>query len=90
MMAVESIACGTPVIVFEGTALPSVIQAPRGGIAVPSRDWQALKEALEALIKDTKLYENLVRTGLEIVSEEYTVDNYVARHLDLYNHLIAL
>ena len=90
MMAVESIACGTPVIVFEGTALPSVIQAPRGGIAVPSRDWKALKGALEALINDTELYKNLVRNGLEIVSEEYTLDNYVARHLDLYNQLIAL
>ena len=90
MMAVESIACGTPVIVFEGTALPSVIQAPRGGIAVPSKDWKAIKEALEVLIKDTELYENLVRNGLEIVSEEYTIDNYVARHLDLYNQLIAL
>jgi glycosyltransferase involved in cell wall biosynthesis len=90
LMAVESMACGTPVIVFEGTALPSVIQAPRGGIAVPSKDWKALKEALEALIKDTELYENLVRNGLEIVSEEYTIDNYVARHLDLYDQLIAL
>ena len=89
MMAVESMACGTPVIVFEGTALPSVIQAPRGGLAVPPRDWRALKQALEALINDTELYKDLVRAGLEIVSEEYTVDNYVARHLDLYNHLIA-
>jgi len=88
MMAVESMACGTPVIVFEGTALPSIIQTPRGGIAVPSKDWKALKEALETLIKDTELYENLVRNGLEIVYEEYTIDNYVARHLNLYDQLI--
>ena len=90
LMAVESMACGTPVIVFEGTALPSVIQTPRGGIAVPSKDWKALKEALEALIKDTEFYESLVRNGLEIVSEEYTIDKYVGRHLDLYDQLIAL
>jgi glycosyltransferase involved in cell wall biosynthesis len=90
MMAVESMACGTPVIVFEGTALPSVIQAPRGGIAVPSKDWEALKEAIETLIENTELYGNLVRNGLEIVNEEYTIEKYVARHLDLYNQLIAL
>lgn len=89
MMAVESMACGTPVIVFEGTALPSVIQAPRGGIAVPSKDWQALKEALEVLIKDPEFHRNLVKNGLEIVSEEYTIDKYVARHLDLYHQMIA-
>jgi len=90
MMAVESMACGTPVIVFEGTALPGVIQAPRGGIAVPSKNWEALKEAIETLIENTELYGNLVRNGLEIVNEEYTIEKYVARHLDLYNQLIAL
>jgi glycosyltransferase involved in cell wall biosynthesis len=90
MMAVESMACGTPVIVFEGTALPSVIQAPRGGIAVPIGDWNALKEALETLIDDTEFYNELVRNGLEIVSEDYTVDKYVARHIDLYKSLISL
>jgi glycosyltransferase involved in cell wall biosynthesis len=90
MMAVEAMACGTPVIVFEGTALSSVIQAPHGGIAVPAKDWRALKEALETLIVDSDFYENLRRNGLNIVSEKYTVDNYVARHLDLYNQLIAL
>ena len=90
LMAVESMACGTPVIVFEGTALSSVIQVPRGGIAVPSKDWMALKEALELLIGNTELYSRLVKNGLEIVSEEYTIDRYVARHLDLYNRLITL
>ncbi len=89
MMAVESMACGTPVIVFEGTALPGVIQAPRGGIAVPSKDWKALKAAIENLMENTEFYGDLVRNGLEIVNEEYMVEKYVARHLDLYNRLIA-
>ncbi len=89
VMAVESMACGTPVIVFEGTALPSVIHAPRGGIAVSFKDWEALKDALENLIENTELYGDIVRNGLEIVNEEYTIDKYVMRHLDLYNQLIA-
>jgi len=89
MMAVEAMACGTPVIVFEGTALPSIIQAPRGGIAVPAKDWEALKEAIEALIENPELYERFVRNGLEIVNEEYTIDKYVSRHLELYSQLLA-
>jgi len=44
----------------------------------------------EALIRDIDLSESFVRNGLEIVSEEYTIDNYAARHLDLYNQLITL
>jgi glycosyltransferase involved in cell wall biosynthesis len=89
LMAIEAMACGTPVIVFEGTALPSVIKAPRAGIAVPSKDWVALKESLELLIKSPELYSRLVKNGLEVVSEEYTVDRYVAQHLRLYNRLIT-
>lgn len=89
LMAIESMACGTPVIVFAGTALPSVIHAPRGGIAVPAKDWIALKEALELLIVNTEFHSRLVKNGLEIVAEEYTIDRYVTRHLDLYKRLIT-
>jgi glycosyltransferase involved in cell wall biosynthesis len=88
LMAIESMACGTPVIVFEGTALPSVIHAPRGGISVPSNDWLALRDAIELLIRNTELHSRLVKNGLEIISEEYTIDGYVTRHLELYNRLL--
>jgi glycosyltransferase involved in cell wall biosynthesis len=88
MMAVESMACGTPVIVFEGTALPSVVKAPRGGIAVPARDANALQSAVEALMNDPVRYQDLVRKGLELVQEEYTVEKYISRHLDLYSTLL--
>jgi glycosyltransferase involved in cell wall biosynthesis len=46
LMAVESMACGTPVIVFEGTALPETINAPECGIAVPYKDSEALARAI--------------------------------------------
>ena len=32
MMAVESMACGKPVIVFDGTSLPEVTRAPDIGL----------------------------------------------------------
>lgn len=89
MMAVESMACGTPVIVFEGTALPSVVKAPRGGLAVPARDADALRAAIETLINDPGRYRELVRNGLEIVQQEYTTEKYVSRHLELYSKLVG-
>lgn len=89
MMAVESMACGTPVIVFEGTALPSVVKAPRGGIAVPARDSDALRAAIESLINDSARYQELVRNGLEIVQQEYTIEKYISLHLDLYSKLVG-
>jgi glycosyltransferase involved in cell wall biosynthesis len=87
MMAIESMACGTPVIVFEGTALPDVVHAPIGGIAVP-RDADALARAIETVLKDGELYESLVENGRRIVRDEYSVEQYTQRHIDLYRQLI--
>jgi glycosyltransferase involved in cell wall biosynthesis len=88
MMAVESMACGTPVIVFEGTALPDVVQAPIGGIAVP-RDADALARAIETVLQDRELYDRLVENGRRIAGEEYSLEQYTQRHIDLYRQLIS-
>jgi glycosyltransferase involved in cell wall biosynthesis len=89
MIAVESMACGTPVIVFEGTSLPSVIRAPHGGIAVPYKDHKALAGAIKLLLEDRALHQTLVANGLKIVQQEYSLDLYVKRHLELYENLMA-
>lgn len=89
MMAVESMACGTPVVVFEGTSLPGVIHAPVGGVAVPYKDANALARAIEELLGDPVRYDKIVRKGLEIVQEEYSADKYLKSHIDLYNVLIS-
>jgi len=85
---VESMACGTPVIVFEGTSLPSVIHAPDGGVAVACKDAHALTRAIEDLLGDQERYDTMVQKGLEIVHDEYSVDKYLKSHIDLYNELI--
>ncbi len=51
LMAIESMACGTPVIVFEGTALPETINAPECGIAVPYKDSHALARAIDEVAR---------------------------------------
>ena len=88
MMAVESMACGTPVIVFEGTSLPSVIHAPDGGVAVAYKDAHALAYAIEELLGDQERCDTIVQNGLEIVRNEYSLDKYLKRHIDLYAELI--
>lgn len=87
MMAVESMACGTPVIVFEGTSLPDVIHAPKAGIAVPYKDYRALAEVLADLLSRPAKLRTLSENALSLVREEYTIDLYVKRHIDLYETL---
>jgi len=88
MMAVEAMACGTPVIAFAETALPDTIHAPHGGIAVPYKDHLALGNAIRDLLLDLSYYEKLVHEGLRIVRQEYSLDLYVQRHMALYESLM--
>ncbi len=89
MMAVESMACGTPVIAFDGTALTGVIRAPEIGVAVPYKDHVALAAAIEKLLEDRELLMTKSEKGLQLVQEEYTLERCVARHLELYESLLS-
>jgi glycosyltransferase involved in cell wall biosynthesis len=89
LMAVESMACGTPVVVFKGTALPSVIKAPRGGLAVPAKDSVALAAAIRRLLANDGLREKLGQEGRQIAEREYSLSLYVQRHLQLYEAVVA-
>ncbi|HUS70375.1 MAG TPA: glycosyltransferase [Anaerolineae bacterium] len=84
LMAVESIACGTPVVVFDNTALPDVIKAPRGGLAVGAKDAAALAGAIDRLLEDNDLRLRLGQQGRQIAEQEYSLGLYVQRHLSVY------
>ncbi|MDO9085186.1 MAG: glycosyltransferase [Anaerolineaceae bacterium] len=88
LMAVESMACGTPVVVFEGTALPDVIKSPQGGLTVPARDSVELAGAIMKLLTDDDLRERLGKQARQIVEKEYALSLYVQRHISLYEELI--
>jgi len=88
LMAVEAMACGTPVIVFEGTALPDVIKFPRGGLVVPARDSVALAGAIQQLLDDDDRRNELSKQARQIAECEYAFPLYVQRHISLYEEVI--
>jgi glycosyltransferase involved in cell wall biosynthesis len=87
LMAIESMACGTPVIVFEGTALPQTIDAPDCGIAVPYKDSVALAQAISQALGDTDLYRRLRENGLRHVAAKHSFETYAEGYLRLYERL---
>lgn len=88
MMAVEAMACGKPIIVFEGTALPDVTFCPDVGIAVPKRDANALAQAIQHLIDNPQEREQRGRKGRMLAEQHYDQDQHVKRMADIY-HMVA-
>jgi glycosyltransferase involved in cell wall biosynthesis len=89
LMAVEAMACGTPVIVFEGTSLPDIIRAPRGGLAVPAKNAAALAEAMKRLLENDDLRNEIGGQARRLAESEYAFPRYVQRHISLYEEVLA-
>jgi glycosyltransferase involved in cell wall biosynthesis len=88
LMAVEALACGTPVVGFDGTAMTEIVRPPRGGILVPSKDSVALAQAIDHLLRDDELRARMGREGRQIAEQDYSLQGYLERHLALYESLV--
>jgi glycosyltransferase involved in cell wall biosynthesis len=89
VMAIEAMACGKPVICFDGTALPGVIDAPNVGISVPMRDADALSHAIAHLIRSPQ--ERLARgvASRQRAETVFSLQTHVQRISDLYREVIS-
>jgi len=88
LMAVEAMASARPVVVFEGTALPDVTFAPECGIAVPYKDSDALRAAVERLINNPDECRYRGELGQKLAEQHYRFEDYVKRHIELYQEII--
>jgi len=82
----EAMACGKPVVC---TALPQLVDIVSGcGMLIPTRDAEAVAEALSALVSDPSLVRNLGESARARVVSQYSWDDTVAKTLDLYTSLV--
>lgn len=84
LMALEAMASARPVICFEGTALPGVTHAPECGLAVPSGDTAALRDAIDGLMLDPSEVARRGEIGRTIAVEEFSHERYVDSLVSLY------
>jgi glycosyltransferase involved in cell wall biosynthesis len=84
MMAIEAMACGRPVLSFEGTSLPEITFAPEAGLAVPMRDSGALSRAMTRWIEDPAEVVQRGRRSRELAVAHYDARQHAQRMADLY------
>jgi glycosyltransferase involved in cell wall biosynthesis len=88
-MALEAMACGTPVIASDTTGMPEMVRAPVAGLVVPLGDAEALAQATQRLLGDDGRRAAMGAEARRIVEAEHGYDRYVDRHLALYESVLA-
>lgn len=88
LMAIEAMACGRPVLCFEGTSLPGIAFAPAAGVSVPDGDIEALARAIERLVRTP---EECVERGLQsrlLAERHYDIRDQARLTADFYRHVL--
>jgi len=89
IMAIEAQACGAPVIVAEGTALPETAGAPEACLVVPQGNAEALAAAIARIMDEPELRRSLGEAGLSHVKTRHDFVAHAEAHLDLYEAMMA-
>ncbi len=89
MMAIEAMACGKPVIVFDGTSLPDITRAPTVGLSVPNGSDEALANAMRFLAenKDERLRRGVA--GRALAEQLYDERVFAWRLSELYGSVAS-
>jgi glycosyltransferase involved in cell wall biosynthesis len=89
MMAIEAMACGKSVIVFDGTSLPEITQAPDVGVAVPATDVDALAAAIRELAGSETQRNSRGAAGRALAEEHFDNKLFARRLGSLYQSIAS-
>lgn len=89
MMAVEAMACGLPVVCYDGTSLPEVTGAPDIGLAVAQGDIDGLARAIRHLAANPEERAARGAAGRRLAEARHDDRGFAVRLAELYREAVA-
>lgn len=89
MVALEAMACGTPVVASQVGGLAFLIQDGVTGFVVPGGDYLSLSERLTQLLSQPELRARLGQQAADY-AKDYAWENITNRMIDLYNEVLRV
>jgi D-inositol-3-phosphate glycosyltransferase len=87
MVALEAMACGTPVVASQVGGLAYLVQDGQTGYTVPADDPQALAQALKRLLLDREMRARMGRQAAAF-AKEYAWSKITARIINIYQQVL--
>jgi len=89
LSVLESLACGTPVVLSDLPALREWVQGQQEGLFAPVGDVQAVGTAIVRLVVDNTLRRELRTNGLALIRQRADSRVWMARAEEMYRGLIG-
>jgi glycosyltransferase involved in cell wall biosynthesis len=89
-VAVESIACGTPVVASAVGGIPDAVRDGETGLLVPPARAPELAGAMRALLADDELRARLARQARAVAEAEFAAERESGEYAALYEELLAV
>lgn len=87
--ALESLACGTPVVSFDSTGLKDIVEHQKNGYRAKCFSVDDLAYGIAWVLEDEQRWQTLSQRAREKVEQEFTIKAKAAQYLELYQELLA-
>ncbi|MBQ3367615.1 glycosyltransferase [bacterium] len=87
LTAIESLACGLPVITFETGGVPEIVENNKTGFVVEYKKGGMLTNALAKLLDDNDLRQKMAENAVE-ASKKFSSERMALEYLKLYEELL--
>jgi glycosyltransferase involved in cell wall biosynthesis len=86
-VAVESLACGTPVVAFETGGIPDIVEHANTGLLARTGDIEQIRKHLNHLAKERQVLRNMSEKCRETALKKFSINQQAAAHLAIYRQL---
>lgn len=89
LVALESLACETPVVAFSVGGVPDVVRHDKTGYLAPPEDVEAFRQGILQLLEDDDLRRKLGQQGRQMAVDEFSLELEARRYIELYEKVLS-
>lgn len=87
--AIESLACGTPVVSFDTSGLKDIVEHKMNGYRAKPFSSQDLAKGIAWILSDKPQWQKMSIRARKKVEEEFTLDVCAQKYMEIYRNLLA-
>ena len=87
---IEATAVGRPIVTTNSIGCKETVIDGYNGYLIPVKDSDALAEKLRTLFEDEDLRLNMGRNSRILAEKDFSIENVILKHLEIYNQLCRI